>query len=81
LIAIAFSATLIYKLLQNNAKNQIISVTDETKVDVTNIYFPAITFCPSLIINTNHEKTIDYDAVTKALENHEIKIESLTLDE
>lgn len=81
MIAISLSSALIYKLFQENMKSQIIIITDESQVDVTDIYFPAITFCPSLILNTIKDKTIDYNRITEALKNHVIKIESLSLDE
>lgn len=61
--------------------NPIVIGTDQNEISVTSIYFPAVTICTSLIFSTEFEQLIDYDAITKALNNHEIEIDNLTINE
>lgn len=55
--------------------------TDDNQVSVTDILFPAVTICAPLIFNTEFEKTVDYTAIVKAIENREIDMSNLTMEE
>ena len=80
-ISIILTAILIYKFVQIFNSNPIVIGTVENQISISDIYFPSLTICPSLIFKLAGVETIDYDAITKALDNHEITIDNLTLNE
>jgi hypothetical protein len=53
--------------------------TWQTPVPVKDIYFPAVTFCPGLIVATDVEKV--FEKVKNLLENGEMSFDNLTKSE
>lgn len=80
-IAIVLTAILIFNLHKSISNNPIVIYADDNPVPVTEIYFPAITFCPSLIFNKKSVKTVEYSALVKAIETQTIQINNLTMSE
>jgi hypothetical protein len=69
------------KLVSNFTKTPMVIYTDDSAVEVTEIYFPAVTFCPDLIIKTDVEKVFDYEKVKNSIENGLISLDNLTKSE
>jgi hypothetical protein len=72
---------LMNKLIVSLQKNPIIISKDDSAISVTEIYFPAVTLCPGLIIATDVERVFDYENVKESLENGEMSFDNLTKSE
>lgn len=72
---------LIINLSEIIAKKSIVIYIDDNQISVTDLIFPAVTICPTLIFNTIDTKTIDYTAIVAALENNEIDIRNFSMKE
>jgi hypothetical protein len=75
------TAFMMQKLIASLMKTPIIIYMDDIAVPVTEFYFPAVTFCPGLMIANDIERVFDYDNVKNSLENGEIDFSNLTSSE
>lgn len=80
-ISITLTSVLIFELLQKYGNFPIIIEIDENQILIEEIFFPAVTICPSLIHNIPHIKTVDYSKITNAITIGEIDVKNLTLNE
>jgi hypothetical protein len=69
---------LIRNLVLNMHRNPIIFYIDDVPLPVTDIYFPAVTVCPGLLMKNSKEVLIDYEKVTEDLEAGRIDRKNLT---
>jgi hypothetical protein len=69
---------LMQKLVTSLIKTPIITFTDDVPVHITEIYFPAVTFCPGIILASTARKVFDYDQIVNSLENGEMDFDNLT---
>jgi hypothetical protein len=81
LLTLLATTYLMGKLVISLNKTPTIIQIDEFAVQVTEINFPAVTFCPGLIIANDVEKVFDYEKVKNALENDEMDFNNLTNSE
>jgi hypothetical protein len=69
---------LIRNLALNMQKTPIIFYIDDVPVPVTDIYFPAVTLCPGLLVEKSEKVLIDYEQVAEGLEAGRIDRNNLT---
>jgi hypothetical protein len=66
------------KLITSLRKTPIIIYTDDDPVSVTDIYFPAVTFCPGIIIESNSLIPLNYDRIINDLKNNRTTIDDIS---
>jgi hypothetical protein len=71
-LSLTASVELIRNLVVNMQKTPIVFYIDDVPIPVTDVNFPAITLCPGLIIKNAAEILIDYNKMTKDLEDGRI---------
>lgn len=79
--SMTLSCVLIQKLIIESFQNPVIIYTDQNVVDVTEIFFSAVSIIPGLILKTPLKMGIDYVAIKQQLMNHEISLENFTINE
>lgn len=92
IISLALTSQLTFKFFKNISKNSIVIHVEEKNVNVADLNFPALTFCPGLIIaetqatyyspdevGTGDDRVIiDYDKIVEGLKNRKMSIDDLT---
>lgn len=81
ILSIIASMELVRILVVNMRKTPIVFYVDDVPVPLTKINFPAVTFCPGLVIKNDDEILIDYTKITNDLESGEIDLNNLTQSE
>jgi hypothetical protein len=54
---------------------------EEKHVNVADLYFPSLTFCPGLILATSHGKVLDYDEIVDKLKQKKLSVGDLNAHE
>jgi hypothetical protein len=78
IISFILTGQLTYKFLKNSNKNPIVIYVEEKHVNVADLFFPSVTFCPGLILATNHGKVLDYDEIVDDLKQRKLSLDNLT---
>lgn len=78
MISFVLTGQLTYNLLISFKKNPIVIYTEEKTVDVRDIFFPALTFCPGLILSRTNLTKLEYDKISEDLMKGGISIGNLT---
>jgi len=79
LTSFTITGLLIFKLLHESQKNPTVIYTDQNKVNIKELNFPAVSICPGLIYKTLCETVIDYPVIKSQLLNHEKNISELSI--
>ena len=82
-ISIGFFLTgqLIFEFLNNTKKLPFAIYIEEKRVHVSDLHFPAVTFCPGLILSEDRFTKLDYDKIFHDLATKKLSFQNLTDNE
>jgi hypothetical protein len=68
-------------MILNMKKTPIVFYIDDVSVPVTDINFPAVSFCPGVIIKNAVEVAIEYRKIAEKLDSFILNASDLTISE